>query len=187
VIDGLFFIGLVANLLILIFVLLGTRKEDMRLWPPPSKQSWQYKAIWSIFGVLIVCVVALGYFDYSTWQLPAWLKFYVALPLAIIALTAGVVAALQLGWRNTHGEAVEFIDVGLYGYSRNPQYICLSIGYVFLGICLASVKVLILLVMIVVWYFRASLIEEKWLEQQYGKRYLAYKKQVPRFIGIGRA
>jgi protein-S-isoprenylcysteine O-methyltransferase Ste14 len=166
-VNRLFLLGLATNLSILALIVLGHQKKTVQIWPPPSKQSWQYRAIWAIFGIVMFCVVGLCCLDFSSWQTPPlWLRHYIALPLAVITLTVAAISSLQLGWRNTQGEANGFIEDGIYRYSRNPQCVCCSVGWICLGIWVASIKALILLFLIIVWYFRAIFVEERWLYQQ---------------------
>ncbi len=179
----LFLIGLLANFFLLVMLALSSAKQNFQFWPPPSRNSWQYRSLWGVIRVLVLCVALLIYFEWSTLDIPDWLRFYVALPIYILTAALGTLAFLQLGWRNTHGEAVELVETGMYKYSRNPQYVFYSISFIFLGIWAASVKAIVLLILASFWYLRAPFPEEKWLTEQYGEKYLAYKSRVPRYVG----
>ena len=109
---------------------------------------------------------------------------YIAMPIFLLSFTLGSIAALQLGWRNTHGEAIQFVKTGFYKYSRNPQYVLFSISFLTLGIWAASLEALILLLLLSFLYLRAPFPEEKWLEKKYGETYLVYKREVSRYFGF---
>jgi len=130
-----------------------------------------------------MCIGWLSYNDFSSIFVPYWIRFYIAFPLCLATFFLGSIAGLQLGWRNTHGEADCFVDTGFYKYSRNPQYVLFAVCFIFLGIWVASAKALGLLALLSFWYLRAPFPEEKWLEQHYGEIYLDYKEKVPRYFG----
>ena len=180
----LFIIGFLANAFLLTMLALGQVKENFQFWPPPKRDSWQYRSLWGAIRVLVLCIGLISWFEWSSLDIPHWLRFYVALPIFVIAAVLGTVAFLQLGWRNSHGEAAGFIETGLYKYSRNPQYVFYSIAGVFLGVLVASPKAIVLLVLAIFCYLSAPFPEERWLAKQYGERYLAYKRQVPRYLGL---
>ena len=180
----LFIIGLLANAFLLTMLLLGQVKENFQFWPPTKHNSWQYRSLWGTVRILVVCIGLISWFEWSSLDIPNWLRFYVALPISVIAAMLGTTAFLQLGWRNTHGEAAGFIETGLYKYSRNPQYVFYSIAFIFLGILVASSKVIVLLVLVSFCYLSSPFPEERWLVEQYGEKYLAYKRRVPRYLGL---
>ena len=180
----LFIIGLLANAFLLTMLALGQVKENFRFWPPPKRDSWQYRSLWGAIRVLVLCIGLISWFEWSSLDIPHWLRFYVALPMFVIAAVLGTVAFLQLGWRNSHGEAAGFIETGLYKYSRNPQYVFYSIACIFLGVSVASSKAIVLLVLAIFCYLSAPFPEERWLAKQYGEKYLAYKRRVPRYLGL---
>ena len=180
----LFIIGLLANAFLLTMLLLGQVKENFQFWPSTKHNSWQYRSLWGTVRILVVCIGLISWFEWSSLDIPNWLRFYVALPISVIAAMLGTTAFLQLGWRNTHGEAAGFIETGLYKYSRNPQYVFYSIAFIFLGILVASSKVIVLLVLVSFCYLSSPFPEERWLVEQYGEKYLAYKRRVPRYLGL---
>lgn len=178
-----FLIGLGVHTLLLVMMLASVRDPDFQFWPPPSKDTWQYHLLWWCVRLLVICIGWLIYSEHSSFNLPDWFRFYICMPLFVITFALGSIAAFQLGWRNTHGEAVKFVNTGFYKYSRNPQYVLYSISFLCLGFWASSVKALILLALLAMWYLRAPFLEEQWLEQQYGESYLSYKRQVSRYFG----
>lgn len=184
--EAVFLAGLSVHVYLLVMMLLSSFKEHFQFWPPPSKKSWQYHSLWWGIRVLVICICWLIYTDHSSVDMPSWLRFYFAMPSAIVFFTLGTIAAIQLGWTNTHGVADRFVATGFYKFSRNPQYVFYSISFVLLGIWAASFEALILLILLSAWYLRAPFPEEKWLEAQYGQEYIKYKNTTPRYLGLPR-
>jgi len=181
--NWIFVCALSANFFLLIMVFLSQTKDNFQYWPPPNRNTWQYLTLWWTIRIIFISIAILSYIEWSTINLPEWLRFYVAVPICLIAIGLGTKAFIELGWKNTHGEADKFINNGLYKYSRNPQYVFYVVGFISLAIIVASLKVLILLLLAGVWYMIAPFPEEKWLEKQYGAAYLEYKQRVPRYFG----
>ncbi len=179
----IFLIGLLVNSFLLIMMIASSSNKRFQYWPPPSKNTWQYHSLWWSIRIIVLCISGLIYLDNSTLNIPQWLRFYLAMPGFVITFLLGTVAAMQLGWSNTHGVAQKFVARGFYRYSRNPQYVFYSISFLLLGLWVASFKALVLLLLLGVWYLRAPFPEEIWLEKQYGEKYLNYKKQVSRYFG----
>lgn len=75
----------------------------------------------------------------------------------------------------------ELITSGPFRFSRHPIYLGLSLMFIAFSITLKSY--FIFLNLLIIWrFYRASIVEEKLLTEYFGKKYLAYKKKVPRFI-----
>jgi protein-S-isoprenylcysteine O-methyltransferase Ste14 len=75
------------------------------------------------------------------------------------------------------------IQAGLYRVSRNPLYV--SAACMFLGICLATSSLIlggIFVVLLVLQHFMI-LAEERACARKYGESYVAYARQVPRYLG----
>ena len=88
----------------------------------------------------------------------------------------------KIGFGATSGEVAELKTDGLYGYSRNPQYVAdmaILLGWAVLSASvwasvIASIGVVVLAV--------APLAEEPWLENIYGSQFREYKMQVRRYV-----
>lgn len=111
-------------------------------------------------------------------------RFYVGIPLAVVGFGLAFYITFYLGWKNAHGEREGLVTDGFYKWSRNPVYVVSIAGLIGLGISVHSGHVYALLVIWGIFYIIAPFLEEPWLEQQYGKEFLAYKARVPRFIGV---
>jgi protein-S-isoprenylcysteine O-methyltransferase Ste14 len=179
----LFWLAVVANGLLLIGMISNVvRISDHQFWPPPHKHSWQFYALWWSVRIIVVAIVVLAYFEWGTMNVSDNARFWVALPILCISFSIGGIAALNLGWKNTHGIENGFIEHGLYRYSRNPQYVLFSISFIAASIFIASPKAMILLWLLALWYLIAPFPEERWLEERYGDQYLNYKQRVPRYL-----
>ena len=74
------------------------------------------------------------------------------------------------------------IDVGPYGYTRNPMYLGHLIFMVGLVLTFQSWFALILLVARAIWFHRRVLQDEARLEKAFGAEYAAYRARVKRWI-----
>jgi protein-S-isoprenylcysteine O-methyltransferase Ste14 len=75
------------------------------------------------------------------------------------------------------------VSSGVYGFSRNPIYLAMTLLYVGVALLLDSLWVLLLI--IPVWFlinFGVILREEKYLTAKFGSEYLEYKKRVRRWL-----
>lgn len=112
--------------------------------------------------------------------------------LAAIVATAGaaivIVAQVQMGraWRIgvREGDAPLFVSHGLFRYSRNPIFV----GMMLVGLSAAIVSgtwwswsALVLFVLSCIVQVR---IEEAHLEASFGDAYRAFRRQVPRWVGL---
>jgi len=179
----IFLIALGANALLLVGLLSSViGVSNSQFWPPPSKSAWQYHCLWWSVRIIVLSIAALAYFEWGAIDIPSTIRFWVAMPIFLIAFTLGSVAASNLGWTNTHGVENGFVDKGFYRFSRNPQYVLFSICFIALSLVIASPKALVLLWLLAVWYLIAPFPEERWLEDRYGEQYLNYKQRVPRYF-----
>ncbi|MBD3341629.1 MAG: DUF1295 domain-containing protein [Candidatus Lokiarchaeota archaeon] len=81
-----------------------------------------------------------------------------------------------------HGPSEELITRGILRFIRHPLYfgiLLLYLSFVFLSISLISLALFILISIIYNWMVN---VEEKILENLFGKEYIDYKKQVPKWI-----
>lgn len=77
------------------------------------------------------------------------------------------------------------VTVGLYRVSRNPMYVAVlvillgwAVGFRTLGSALYAAGVAI------AFHLRVVTYEEPWLERTFGAEWIAYRRRVPRWIGI---
>ncbi len=81
--------------------------------------------------------------------------------------------------------APEVIVAGPFAYVRNPLYIGNIVTYIGIGI-MANALVPWLVIAAAAWfafqYYQIVLLEEEFLEKEFGEEYLVFKRNVPRFI-----
>lgn len=185
--TGIFLLSFCAGTAIVLLSLISMASGRFQFWPPPRKDSWQYRAFWMLFRVLVAGVVVLSVIDFEGLG-PQYsvVRYFIGIPLAVLGFSVAFYASFYLGWKNAHGEKQSLKTEGLYGWSRNPVYVVSVIGFIGLGITINSALVYSLLVMWALLYLIAPFLEEPWLEGKYGEAFTLYKARVPRFIGLVR-
>ncbi len=183
----LFATALVFELIYLLMFAITLRGHSFRFWPPPSPQSWQFFASWSIALIVAVDFLFLGLLDFdSSWLPHFWLRLPVALIMFLPASAVGMWIYAVFPYRATMGLGNRLITNGPYHYSRNPQYLCDSLGILGYMVLTNSWMVWVLGTLGVILNLLAPFTEELWLEERFGDEYLEYRARVPRFIRLGK-
>jgi len=181
---GLAFIATTAAGLLLGALLLFSRMDpSWRVWPPPGRDSWQYRLVWILTDVAAVGIVAVGILDWNTFVLAHWLRLPIGGGLALAGLALALWGVRTLGIHRTLGLSETLIHAGPYRFTRNPQYvgdIALLLGW---AIACNSLLAWIVSALGAAWFALAPFTEEPWLREQYGEAYDAYRSRVPRFLG----
>ena len=102
----------------------------------------------------------------------------------VVVMLAGMVEFRSLG-RISGSDTSELVTTGIYRWSRNPQY--LGWFLVLLGISVigsSGLALLYTMMGIVLFHFYTTQIEELYLEQIFGEKYLMYKEETPRYFGL---
>ena len=107
----------------LLALLLTIRITTIQIWPPPSSRSWQFWFTWISFTYFMLGIPVLGILDYGTLGLSGLQRFISAGILFLIAFPIGISAIYQLSFKQTLGLRGKFITVGVYRFTRNPQYV----------------------------------------------------------------
>jgi protein-S-isoprenylcysteine O-methyltransferase Ste14 len=76
------------------------------------------------------------------------------------------------------------LTTGPYRYTRNPQYVAEILIYIGIVLVTKSLFAVVVGVIMMSWFFMAPFAEEPWLARQFGRQYEAYRKKVPRFVGL---
>ena len=181
----LFWVVLPAIVLNNTTMFLSIVRPDLRIWPPPRKDSWQYvySGVMGFTGLL--GVVALGIIDWNSLALHQWARFAVGGSLMACGLFA-LWGYLTLGARASQGLGRDLVTTGPYQYSRHPQYvgtIPAVLGYAI--ICNSSLA-LIVAAVASSGFVLVLFAEESWCREHLGAAYDDYAKNVPRFLGLRR-
>jgi protein-S-isoprenylcysteine O-methyltransferase Ste14 len=181
----LFWIVVAAVLLNSATVGFSIARPDMRVWPPPRRESWQYyyNGVMSFGGLL--GVVALGIIDWNSFVLHLWTRVLVGGVLIACGLFA-LEGYLTLGAHASRGLGGDLVTTGPYEYSRNPQYagtIPAVLGYATIS---NSILALITALLVSGWFVLLPLAEEPWCRERFGAAYDEYSRKVPRFFAFRR-
>ena len=158
-------------------------KPRFRVWPPPSKSSWQfyYNGVMSytgLFGLLLI-----GVLDWNSFVFHGSVRFLVGGALASCGLFA-LWGFLALGVQASQGLGDALVTRGPYRYSRNPQYvgtIPATLGYAL--ICNSTLALVVALAFSVS-FVLVVFAEESWCREHLGAAYEEYAAKVPRFFGL---
>lgn len=183
--ELVFYISASSGLILSVLFLAPLLFPRFQFFPPPSKESWQYFAFWLLFRIMFLSLVALTILSFNPVPFLNYsFRYAVALPLMLGGFGLATYLSFALGWRNAHGEAKGLVKSGFYRFSRNPVYVTSIIGMLGWGLFANSLYVYVVLVFWAIMYIVSPFVEEQWLEKQYGSEFVAYKNQVPRFLGI---
>ena len=174
-------LGLVATLLLTLAV------PGFRIWPPPGRETWQYRLTWTLFDIGAVGFLVVGGLDAGSLGLTQWLAESGTLIVGSALFAFGTALASYamgyLGRQGALGLEAGLVTDGPFALSRNPGYLgdlILIAGYTILTDSrLAGIVGLVA----AVWFVLAPFAEEPWLEERYGEDYRRYKERCPRFIG----
>lgn len=153
-----------------------------RIWPPPGRRSWQYLLTWIGWWAAIGLGAALLLLDWNSWIFQSPLRFIVGVPLTLLGGLLAVWGMWTAGWTNTSGLRAGFVASGPYRFTRNPQYVGDIVFFAGVGVMANSVFLWIAHFLLSLWFAMAPLLEEPWLEEQYGEPYREYLRRVPRFL-----
>ena len=183
---ALFAIDVVILLITLAGTLWSLAFPDRRIWPPPHRYSWQHVLSWTCFFAVCGLNTALLFLDWNSWMFGSDLRFVIGIPVTLLGgfLAAWGVAAL--GMMNSSGLKGGFVASGPYRFTRNPQYLGDIIFFVGVSIIANSLLLWITHALLILVFVVAPLIEERWLEDQYGQAYREYRRAIPRFWSLRR-
>jgi protein-S-isoprenylcysteine O-methyltransferase Ste14 len=173
-----------AALAVLNILLALTAFTDVvEIWPSPKEGSWQSYTFWTLFRGGLGLTILLG-----IWQFAAahgyGAETIIGVPLALIGFALTVYGYFDLGLENTYCADEGLVTSGLYRYSRNPQYVASILGFIGLGIAVATFETAALSMLAIGVYGLLPYAEEPWLARAYGDSYEAYKRTTPRFFSL---
>ena len=176
----LFVLSLIGGTLLLALALASKAFRTFEFFPPPSKKSWQSIAFIGLFRLFIYPLIALSILTYE--HPTDWSQIVLGVTFLVVGFGTAILITLQMGWRNAFGERRGLQTSGWFRISRNPVYVATWIGLVGWVIIIPAMQVAILLALWGLMYLLAPLVEEPWLEREYGSEYLAYRRRTRRFL-----
>lgn len=178
-----FLVSLLSVTSIFALSAVSMKVEGFEFFPPPSKESWQHRSFKLLFRGFVYPLVVLTIlaFEFSTAPF-AIARYVFGAVLLIIGFGLAFRITFSMGWRNAFGEKHGLKTTGWFAGSRNPVYVATWIGIAGWALISFQTSVAILLSAWSLMYLLAPIVEEPWLEMQYGKEYKDYKSEVPRFF-----
>ncbi len=159
-----------------------------RIWPTPKKRYRKYWYIYIFFNTCfyatILGAILLGIVDWNTFFLTHWLRFVFATILIAAGTTILLWAIRTLSIRASWGLKGKLITEGVYGYSRNPQYLSFILLFTGLAVAFNSFYTFTVVILGNLLFILTPFVEEPWLKQEFGKEYEGYCERVSRFIGL---
>lgn len=180
--------GIASAALLITGMMVGRLKPAWRIWPAPPVGSLKSFAFWTLFRILNVSVLILASERVLTSLSGPMAPFRAA--LAIVSFVAGIAYTYtlwSLGRKATYCQASGLETTGVYRWTRNPQYATAILAFLALGLAAWSWDATPLAAALVIVYVTMAKSEEPWLEASYGRAYLDYKKEVPRFFNVRHA
>lgn len=175
---------LAAQLILFSFTAISAFAPRHRIWPPPSRHSWQLYATWFLSWISLSGAFLLAVFGTNTLGFPAWLRLAGGLPMLAFGSWFIAWGFRELTVPTTLGLEGRLIRTGPFRWSRNPQYVgtCAYLASLVLlsGSHLAGIACLA----VGCWFAVTPFIEESWLARRYGAAYARYCEEVPRFLGF---
>lgn len=167
------------------FSFLASSRASFQFFPPPSKNSWQHRAFKALFRLFLYPLLALSVLVFEPGiGTRAVIQYGLGGSLIVLGFGLAFWITFQLGWRNAFGEKLGLRTDGWFRFSRNPIYVATWVGLIGWGVLVNHDLVTILLALWGLMYVLAPILEEPWLEKQYGEPYRNYKQSTSRFFGI---
>ena len=184
IVDVVFWINIILGFLLNIGVVISITFPNKRIWPPPSKNSWQYRYIWGFCGLWLIAGVGLCILDWQPSSPLQLLRYSIGIILVISGNVFAFWGMKTLSTHQTLGLKGVFTRDGPYRFSRNPQYIgdiLILIGFIILA---GSWRVFLSFGLAIIWFAITPFSEEPWLKEQYGEEYIKYTQEINRYFSF---
>ena len=162
-------------------------RPEWQLWPPPGKDSWQYRLVWTLYSLLLPGVLGLALLDRETLPLDKWIghagHLSIGTGLVVIGTSFALWGIYTLSFRASLGLEGELVTRGPYRFTRNPQYVGDILIAAGLPILSGSVLTAIVAPVVALGFVLVPFAEKPWLASHYGEAYRRYKERHPRFLG----
>ena len=175
---------LAAQLVLFCFTAISMFAPRRRIWPPPSRHSWQFYATWFLSWVTLSGAFLLAVLGENALGLPAWLRLGAGVPLLLIGVSVIAWGFRALRLHGTLGLGGGLVRSGPYRWSRNPQYVGTCAYLVSLLLLSGSHFSAIACAAVALWFLATPFVEEPWLAEEFGDEYAEYCRAVPRFLGF---
>ena len=175
---------LVSVILAVLGVAYSILRPESRLWPPPGRGSWEFRAVLGVDTICTVGVPVVGLLDRGSLGISHQLAFPLGALLILVSSLLIVWAMRALGLGQSFGLEGGLVTDGPYEYSRNPQYVGFVLMLIGVVLVTNSVQALVAGSMVIILVLLAPFSEEPWLREQFGSRYDEYCERVPRFLGL---
>jgi protein-S-isoprenylcysteine O-methyltransferase Ste14 len=184
--EALLALTLGAQLVLFAFTALSAFAPRHRVWPPPSRDSWQFYATWSLSWASLSGAFLLACLGGNTLGLPLWLRLGLGAPLFLFGASLLAWSFRELTPTASLGLGGRLIRSGPYRFSRNPQYLGTCSYLASLTLLSGSHLAAVACGFVGLWFVVTPLVEEPWLAERYGEDYARYCEEVPRFLGVPR-
>lgn len=178
----LFWLVLAAVLLNGAAVVLSILRPDRRIWPPPGRDSWQYRYNGVTVYTGLCGLLALGIADWNSFVFHGAGRFAVGGLLMACALFA-LWGYLTLGARASQGLGESLVTTGPYRCSRNPQYVGTIPAVLGYAVFCNSGLALVVALLLCIWFALVPFAEESWCREHLGSAWDDYAAVVPRYLG----
>jgi protein-S-isoprenylcysteine O-methyltransferase Ste14 len=180
-------VTLAAQLVLFVFLGVSIAAPSHRVWPPPSRRSWQFYATWFLSWLTLSGAFLLAVLGGNTLALPAWIRIGAGGPL--FAAGAGLLAwgFHALSVHASLGLGGPLVRRGPYRFSRNPQYVAVCAYLASLTLLSGSHLAAIACLAVALWFLATPFAEEPWLAERFGAAYEEYRREVPRDLGLPRS
>lgn len=179
VLQTAFYIGLFSASTLLLLMTASVFRDNFRFWPPGSKNG-KWLAYWILSTANVLSITVLFSTDLKTFTLG--LNNFFSILLIFSGLAVTLAAIKQLGLEKTSGIKGEFMEKGIYRYSRNPQVLGNLITLAGVTSFLQTLQGTAISLLTGLWLIMMVFSEEKWLQDKYGEKYSIYRKKVPRYF-----
>lgn len=182
--EALLGLTLGAQLILFGFTGVSLLAPDNRVWPPPSRHSWQFYATWFLSWVSLSGALLLAVLGGNSLGLPILLRLGAGMPLFGLGVWFIAWGFRELTLQTTLGLGGRLVQSGPYRWSRNPQDVGTCAYLVSLVLLSGSHLAAIASVAVALWFLVTPVVEEPWLAEQFGEEYTQYCQEVPRFLGF---
>lgn len=169
--------------LIFLFALASVLLPNFQFWPPPDGNSWQHRIFMLLFRGYLYPLIILTALQFEFLEgTRGFLQYGAGALLLLTGFGLAFRITFDMGWRNAFGEKRGLRTTGWFAKSRNTIYVVTWIGLLGWALIANSLSVTILLSIWALLYLLAPILEEPWLEKEYGAEYTEYKRETPRFV-----